>query len=284
MSVHSISMDTNLRVIEAGMNELGLKLKDTLYQSNFIRNHFDFYQWQQQYVSRFIPHNILIAGWGNFEKGHLQFDISSSITEVHAQQRSSGCNEIKPLMTALFHKWEENEDNWFFNEEFTIAELMLDFSPADKIVNELTAMSTVLVYGFRDQRSENDVLYAFFNLSSYELETQTSVLNIIMPHLDGALRRIECLPKNNASVLSIPTIKSVISERESAVMNLVVQGNTNIEIAKSLFISVNTVKNHLKNIFKKMNVSSRAEAVAKYFKTSNQIETYSTGIHKISER
>lgn len=271
-------------MLEAGLNELGLnELKDTLYQSNFIKKHYDFYQWQQRHVCRFIPHNILIAGWGDFEKGNLQFDVSSSIAEVHAQQRTSGCHEIKPLMSALFQKWEENGDNWFFNEEFTISELMLDHSPADKIVNELIAMSSVLVYGFRDKRSENDVLYAFFNSSAY-VETQTPVLNMIMPHLDAALRRIECMPKHNASILSIPTMINIISEREADVLNHVVQGKTNVEIAESLFISINTVKNHLKNIFKKINVTSRAEAVAKYLKTSSQKETVTSDIPKISVR
>jgi DNA-binding CsgD family transcriptional regulator len=41
-------------------------------------------------------------------------------------------------------------------------------------------------------------------------------------------------------------------------------GKTNFEIGMILTISPNTVKNHLKRIFQKLDVSCRAQAVAKY--------------------
>jgi transcriptional regulator EpsA len=271
--------ETGLSTLEADLNELALnELKDTIYQSNFIIKHFDFYQWLQKCVCRFIPHDVLIAGWGNFTNGNLQYDISSSISEIHAQQLSSGCNVIQPLMTTLFRKWEENGDKWFFNDEFSFAELGL--SASDKIMKELSVMHSVLVYGFRDKRSDKDILYVFFN-SRAHVETHTSVLSMIMPHLDEALRRIECLPQNNQAILKLPTMMSVISQRESSVLSLVVQGRTNIEIAESLFISINTVKNHLKNIFKKMDVSSRTEAVAKYLRSKEFQEDIVANNHNV---
>ena len=116
-------------------------------------------------------------------------------------------------------------------------------------------------------------------------ETQTSVLSAIMPHLDAALRRIDCLPNNNETIVEIAPILSVISEREAAVLNLVIRGEKNTLIAEHLFISVNTVKNHLKNIYKKMGVSSRAEAVAKYLnssKASENVVLKNNNVHTLS--
>ena len=52
-----------------------------------------------------------------------------------------------------------------------------------------------------------------------------------------------------------------LSNRELEILKLVAQGKSNKELASELFISVNTVKVHLSNIFQKLNVSSRAEAI-----------------------
>lgn len=51
-----------------------------------------------------------------------------------------------------------------------------------------------------------------------------------------------------------------LSEREIEILKLVGQGKSNKEIAQDLFISVNTVKVHLANIFKKIGADSRLEA------------------------
>jgi NarL family two-component system response regulator LiaR len=53
-----------------------------------------------------------------------------------------------------------------------------------------------------------------------------------------------------------------LTEREREVLNLVVQGNSNQQIADALFISLATVKAHISSILAKLQVSSRAEASA----------------------
>ncbi len=52
-----------------------------------------------------------------------------------------------------------------------------------------------------------------------------------------------------------------LTERELEVLKLVAQGLNNREIAKRLFISENTVKNHVRNILEKLQLHSRMEAV-----------------------
>ena len=51
-----------------------------------------------------------------------------------------------------------------------------------------------------------------------------------------------------------------LSEREMEVLSLVARGFTNKAIAKSLYISEKTVKNHLYSIFRKIGVSDRTKA------------------------
>ena len=52
-----------------------------------------------------------------------------------------------------------------------------------------------------------------------------------------------------------------LTEREMEVLKLVARGMNNRDIAKELFISENTVKNHVRNILEKLQIHSRMEAV-----------------------
>ncbi|HKE51004.1 MAG TPA: response regulator transcription factor [Actinomycetes bacterium] len=52
-----------------------------------------------------------------------------------------------------------------------------------------------------------------------------------------------------------------LTDRELEVLRLVARGMNNREIAKELFISENTVKNHIRNILEKLQLHSRMEAV-----------------------
>jgi NarL family two-component system response regulator LiaR len=55
----------------------------------------------------------------------------------------------------------------------------------------------------------------------------------------------------------------LLSARESEILKLLTSGMSNKEIAERLFLSQRTVKAHLTNIFNKLNVASRSEAIVK---------------------
>jgi len=54
-----------------------------------------------------------------------------------------------------------------------------------------------------------------------------------------------------------------LSERELEVLQYIAEGLTNREIADRLYISLNTVKVHARNIYGKVNVNNRTQAVAR---------------------
>jgi DNA-binding CsgD family transcriptional regulator len=50
-----------------------------------------------------------------------------------------------------------------------------------------------------------------------------------------------------------------LTEREREVARLVVDRRTNAEIAEALFLSPKTIETHMRNMFRKLDVSSRAD-------------------------
>ncbi len=63
------------------------------------------------------------------------------------------------------------------------------------------------------------------------------------------------------------SVKNKLTSREIEVLQLMAEGKTNKEIAFNLKLSVQTVKTHIKNIFRKLGVADRAQAVAKGLRT-----------------
>ena len=55
----------------------------------------------------------------------------------------------------------------------------------------------------------------------------------------------------------------ILSERESEILKLVAMGMSNKDIAEKLVLSERTIKAHLTNVFNKLNVASRSEAIVK---------------------
>jgi two-component system NarL family response regulator len=84
--------------------------------------------------------------------------------------------------------------------------------------------------------------------------------------LIDCIRRVHagetCIPVHVANTLAKRISDKSVSEREIDVLKLMAQGKSNKEIGSALFISAGTVKSHVKSIFAKLNVNSRAEAVA----------------------
>ncbi len=55
-----------------------------------------------------------------------------------------------------------------------------------------------------------------------------------------------------------------LSSREVEIISLIRQGLSNKEVSEKLFISTDTIKYHIKNIYRKLQISSRSELILRY--------------------
>ena len=69
-------------------------------------------------------------------------------------------------------------------------------------------------------------------------------------------------PKN--FILNQTELKRLnLTRREYQILKLIVQGNSNADIAAQLFLSLSTIKTHVSNLYAKMNVKNRFRAITK---------------------
>lgn len=101
-------------------------------------------------------------------------------------------------------------------------------------------------------------LCSYFVDCIYLNDSLTTIENIVAKHLT----------LNNSSTR---LIDNVLSEREVEVLRLLVNGNSNKEVADKLFISIHTVVTHRKNLSAKLGVKSTA-AMAIYAVANNIID------------
>lgn len=76
-------------------------------------------------------------------------------------------------------------------------------------------------------------------------------------------REVPALPGDARRIDEAGLKKLNLTGREYEVLQLMAKGKSNAEIAEGLFLSVSTVKTHASNLFLKMEVKSRTQAIEK---------------------
>ena len=230
-------------------------------QAGRIRHHDHLAQWLAGPLQRLIPHRAAIAGWGDFNGGQVRFccigQSEHRLADEEAQRLLRGAHahwlaggmQAQVLPGGVFLRGAERESG---------------------------AMHT-LVHGLRDLRVACDSVYAFLMPPEASVHQARQAARLLFPIIDLAFRQA-IAPDDDATCSSFGDEVSSgldaagdephlagqpLSEREEEVMRWVRLGKTNSEIAIILHLSTFTVKNHMKSIFSKLDVTNRAQAVAK---------------------
>ena len=75
------------------------------------------------------------------------------------------------------------------------------------------------------------------------------------------MKRVPISYPRSVSRREAPQLFPTLTEREREILRLLAQGKSNSAIAAELFLSSKTVANHVSNIFGKLQVADRAEAI-----------------------
>lgn len=236
-----------------------------------IRRHVDLYRWLSSEVQHFLPHEILLSAWGDFDTWDVKLDLTSGLPGVRTGQLAH-CR-IDSLVRQAYARW-------IGAGRQPVLLKAGDIETADHgchcaIHASLRSMRSVLVHGVHDKRSRQESLFIAFTCSSFtrgrSLEPFVSLLEPLVAQIDAAFRKVPALvlgegrrgAGDGANVLDLST-------RELEVLESMCRGRTNLEIAATLAISPFTVKNHVQRIFRKIGVTNRTQAAARYTEAVRQ--------------
>lgn len=252
------------------------------------RSQLGWSRWLQGEIQAFLPHDALIAAWGDFKAGVLAYDV---ITRSPALSMDALPKDvIEPLMEVLFEQW-----NTAGQEPVAI-----DTRALRSVGSALFSFSPyALVHGVQDRRSRYDSIYIFIGPAELASPFSLQLCRMAMPFIDTGFRQLADRGQkhaehemsetgfSNSSFSDCPLAEpahqpafadsglgghawadgaagergSALSARELEIMEWVRMGKTNSEIALILNLSTFTVKNHMRRIYKKLDVLNRAQAV-----------------------
>ncbi|HAK79095.1 MAG TPA: helix-turn-helix transcriptional regulator [Runella sp.] len=86
---------------------------------------------------------------------------------------------------------------------------------------------------------------------------------LIKPSVETVVIEKEVVVAGQSAINENELQKLNLSTREYEVLQLLAQGYSNAEIAERLFLSLSTIKTHVSNLFVKMDVKSRTQAIEK---------------------
>jgi DNA-binding NarL/FixJ family response regulator len=107
-----------------------------------------------------------------------------------------------------------------------------------------------------------------------------ALAHLLLSQLDGVWRKLAAFRLDStpaaAVVLALPR---ELSAREREILASLSRGSTNYDIAETFAISLFTVKNHVKRIFRKIGVTNRTQAAARF----NEALTQSAALPSASD-
>jgi len=190
-------------------------------------------------------HNVVRSGLATFLRAYEDMELVGEAR--NGQEAVNLCQKSQPDVILMDLMMPEMDG-------IAATRAILKDNPGVKIVAMTSFEEEELVHGVL---AAGAISYLLKNVTSDELA------NAIRAAYSGK----STLSPEAATVL-IQTTRQMkqhsydLTEREMGVLKLIVQGQSNQQIADAMYISLATVKAHISNILSKLQVSSRSEATA----------------------
>ena len=216
-----------------------------------VRNSAGFFLWAQGSLQGLIPHDIMICVAGGGAWRGLQVRHFSSCRYFEQHHFEATCFGAEALVPTLMREWEAHGQPQFLLP-----------GPGDSdLVERLDELElrNLIAHGVRGIEPQSGGFFCFARTTLDSSPRTAHVLELLLPCIYSTYCRVlfeDTLPSNR------PAQGSVVTPREIQILYLIKDGKNTSDIAEHLCLSPFTVRNHVKNIFRKLNARSRSHAVA----------------------
>jgi transcriptional regulator EpsA len=231
-----------------------------------LSTHADLWRWLQGDVQPWLAHEVMLVAWGDFRSGELRYDVVSSLAGMRSHHWNTA--SLAPLISYLRDCWVAAQQ---LPCQIDITAVCVALVPPNGVgwasLEAISSLRTALVHGMRGIDG-GERLFVALSREPSRAAGDGAALKVLLPFIDSALMRMPPAPlaeprQRADGVPSDEPRPTVLSGRERQIMAWVAMGKTNPEIGCILCISEFTVKNHMKSIFSKLDVTNRAQAVAR---------------------
>lgn len=231
------------------------ELLDVIESSLKVSQRHHFFLWTQGELQVWLPHEALICCL--FGRDGVCSHVQQFSWKPYFKDDSllRLCQSRHGLFARLLKAWREAGSAL----QFKIPDLLTEDSSHSShfIAESIAAFSRASIHGVRGHDGNVISIFVFLGVHDIAMESRSKVMELIVPHMYAALVRVLHETDERSGAL-LPTL---VSAREQEILKLISVGKTNPEIAQILYLSPFTIKNHIKNIFKKLNTTSRSQAV-----------------------
>lgn len=220
------------------------------------------FNWLQGGFQYLVGHEVMIFGIKSQDNESYQFEYFASTRYFSDDKFNDVVNSISGLASQAIKIWNETWCPYFVsNQESAATYSSYTVTNADAEELKQSELNNFIVHGFGDNNSKISSVVILARLHPQPHAVQANMLELIMPHLHCALLKVTS--SKHTYVLNHSTAFKTVTKRESEILQWLSIGKTNWEISAILEISPLTVKNHVQNLLRKLDVQNRGQAVVK---------------------
>jgi len=257
--------------------EESVLLLDVFEESLRVCKREQFFSWLQGSLQSLIPHEVLICGVSLKNHSQLHFESFVSTRYVSDQHVRFATGYEGGIVNRVVDAWKKDLRPILIShtlDEVDHGPYRVPFVESEELLNQLE-LRNIAAHGVSNKEGDIITFFSFSRIVDEPNPRHAYILQLLVPQMHHAFLRVmndrhkstyksvELQQGSETILKNAQTEKQLISPREIEVLRWVYSGKTNPEIADILYVSVNTIKNHVHNAISKLGVENRSQAANK---------------------